>query len=70
MSDEVARRIAYNREENERYFNAITSSLTIPEKIAFQNILLDGMFSVIEAVDFQTICLKIARDMHIKGRVQ
>jgi len=58
MTDEVARRIDYNRKENERYFNAIQNGLALETRLLFQVKLLDAMFSVIEADDFKKLCIK------------
>jgi UDP-galactopyranose mutase len=63
LDDEVLKRVHYNREENERYFNAIMQGMTFGTKMKFQQMLLDGMFSVIEANDFKMICLKIVGDL-------
>ena len=61
--DEIAERIRYNRDENERYFQAVMKGMSRASKVEFQMRLLDGMFSVIEAEDFKMICVKIACDM-------
>lgn len=52
----IGRRVKYNRMENERYFQSCLLGMTRDEKVEFQMRLLDGMFSVIEAVDFKKIC--------------